>query len=247
MIHKLKLGLVGDNIDSSMSPFIFQKLAELTGVSIEYALLDKFDIVEWKKEGYAGVSVTIPFKETAFRQADMGACEDIGAANTLKFGSLVEAHNTDVYGIEKTLGLVKGKTLVLGAGGAARAAVSYLKSIGIEPMVWNRSRERAERFCKEMGIRMADSQSTGYDVLVNATPSQDVLAWLDVMNRGATIFDMNYRPRLTPLLAESERRGFKVKFGSEMLCWQALKAFQIWTGQDVTDLKEKVYEIFDGR
>ena len=121
------------------------------------------------------LSVSLPHKEEALARADSAssAARAIGAANTLTMseGGCV-ADNTDWIGVLRTLephGSWRGRrATVLGAGGAARAVVYALLSLGMEVVVANRTRARAERLVADLGGRVGDL-SAPYDLLVNAT------------------------------------------------------------------------------
>ena len=101
-------------------------------------------------DDFAGVNVTVPHKLAALELADeaSAAAREIGAANTLSFGrrGRVSADNTDAAGIIGGIGApVEGmRTLVLGAGGSARAAIWALRNAGAQVSIWNRTRQKAE-------------------------------------------------------------------------------------------------------
>ena len=114
------------------------------------------------ESGYRGVNVTIPHKQAALALADDAgaAARAIGAANTLTFADgAICADNTDAAGLLAALGEdPRGMTaLVLGAGGAGRAAVWALREAGAEVGVWNRTPDRARRLAEELGV--ADRKS----------------------------------------------------------------------------------------
>ena len=108
--------------------------------------------------GFRGVNVTIPHKEAALAIADHAseAARAIGAANTLTFeDGAIHADNTDAPGLLAALGEdPAGRTaLVLGAGGAGRAAAWALRGAGARVTVWNRTPERAEALAADLGVR----------------------------------------------------------------------------------------------
>ncbi len=173
------------------------------------------EVAELAAEGeYAGVNVTVPHKEAALAMADEAsdAARAIGAANTLTFrGNLISAANTDAGGLLRSLpadlaapageegadgGAPEGarRALVLGAGGAARAAIWALAHGGegapvagggsepgdeqpatpsiapFEVHVWNRTAERGEAVAGELGGRfVADPDPANYALIVNTT------------------------------------------------------------------------------
>jgi shikimate dehydrogenase len=195
--------------------------------------------------GFRGINVTIPHKEAALALAteSTGVAAAVGAANTLTFGSAgaVHADNTDVPGLLEALPVdPAGRTaLVLGAGGAARAAVYALRSAGAaEVLVWNRTRVRAERLVAALGGRVADAPEDAA-LIVNCTsvglraddqPFKSLPLEADTLGVGSCVVDMVYRPGGTRLLAEARRRGATVVTGTEILIAQGAASFERWTG-----------------
>ena len=116
--------------------------------------------------GFRGVNVTIPHKHAALALADAAsdAARAIGAANTLTFedGAIV-ADNTDAPGLLAALGepVAGRRALVLGAGGAGRAAAWALASAGADVAVWNRTPERARVLAAELGVRAVEGSERG--------------------------------------------------------------------------------------
>jgi shikimate dehydrogenase len=195
--------------------------------------------------GFRGLNVTIPHKEAALALA--GEATDtaraVGAANTLTFlpSGAIHADNTDVPGLLEALPVdPAGRTaLVLGAGGAARAAVHALVQAGAARVgVWNRTRERAERLVADLGGHVVDGPEPA-QILVNCTSvglRESDLTFkslpidADMWGVGSYVADMVYRPGGTPLLAEAERRGATVVTGLEILIAQGAASFERWTG-----------------
>jgi len=194
--------------------------------------------------GFRGINVTIPHKEAALALADDATetATAVGAANTLTFlpSGAVHADNTDVPGLLEALPVdPAGMTaLVLGAGGAARAAVYALGHAGAaDVMVWNRTRARAGRLVAELGGRVVDAPEPAA-LLVNCTSvglhetdstfkSLPIAA--DTLGVGSYVADMVYRPGGTPLLVEAQRRGAAVVTGLEILVAQGAASFERWT------------------
>jgi shikimate dehydrogenase len=194
--------------------------------------------------GFRGLNVTIPHKEAALALADEATetAAAVGAANTLTFlpSGAIHADNTDVPGLLEALPVdPAGRTaLVLGAGGAARASVHALRSAGAaDVMVWNRTRERAERLVADLGGRVVDGPESA-QILVNCTsvglretdlPFKSLPLEADTLGVGSYVADMVYRPGGTPFLAEAERRGAAVVTGLEILVAQGAASFERWT------------------
>jgi shikimate dehydrogenase len=194
--------------------------------------------------GFRGLNVTIPHKEAALALADEATetAAAVGAANTLTFvpSGAIHADNTDVPGLLEALPVdPAGRTaLVLGAGGAARASVHALRSAGAaDVMVWNRTRERAERLVADLGGRVVDGPESA-QILVNCTsvglretdlPFKSLPLEADTLGVGSYVADMVYRPGGTRLLAEARRRGATVVTGLEILVAQGAASFERWT------------------
>jgi shikimate dehydrogenase len=196
--------------------------------------------------GFRGVNVTIPHKEAALAVADdaTDAARAIGAANTLTFerdGAIV-AGNTDAPALVE---LVRGvidpagrRALVLGAGGAARAAVWALVQAGAQVEVWNRSPARGEALAKALGARY--SAVPGYaEIVVNATsvgldpnidPFKAIPLKADTFEAGSCVIDLVYGSGETQFLTAARSRGARVIDGLEILLTQGVASFERWTG-----------------
>jgi shikimate dehydrogenase len=196
--------------------------------------------------GYAGANVTIPHKEAALAAADEAtpAARQIGAANTLAYaGGGVKADNTDAGGLLDALGDSPAglRCLVLGAGGAGRAAAWALKGAGAaEVSVWNRTPERAARLAADLGLRHA-TRAGRADLIVNATsvglePIDEADAVEAAGLAGAEpperFVDLVYGVEPTPLCAWAARAGAHVVDGLEVLVRQGARSFAIWTGRE---------------
>jgi len=195
--------------------------------------------------GFRGINVTIPHKQAALALADEASATAaaVGAANTLSFtpAGAIQADNTDVDGLLEALPAdPAGMTaLVLGAGGAARAAVYALSSAGAsEVLVWNRTRERAERLVSELGGRVVDAPPA-VDLVVNCTsvglretdrPFKSLPIQADTWDDGTFVADMVYNAGGTQLLAQAKQRGATVVSGLEILIAQGAASFERWTG-----------------
>lgn len=198
--------------------------------------------------GFAGINVTIPHKEAALELADSAteAARAIGAANTLTFSDgSIEADNTDAPGLIAALPeTVFGRSaLVLGAGGSARAAVWALLGAGAADVaVWNRTAERAERLCAEIGGRPV-RDAPAADLLVNCTaagldPAADAFAELplspDGISRYGCVVDLVYGARETALIAAARDAGVATVDGVEVLVRQGALSLERWTGRDAS-------------
>ena len=192
--------------------------------------------------GYRGVNVTIPHKEAALALADQAseAARAIGAANTLTFeDGAIAADNTDAGGLMAALPLDPDgmSALVLGAGGAGRAAAWALHDAGASVAVWNRTPERAQALAGELGVEMVEAPREA-DIVVNATSvgldPDDVIedlpvAWIDQPQMAVELVYGNHE---TPFTAWAQSSGAQFVDGLEILVQQGALSFRGWTGRD---------------
>jgi shikimate dehydrogenase len=255
-----RVGIVGFPLHYTLSPLMHN--AAFKALGMEDWLYDamaipsdipRHAIEEPRRHGYIGLNVTIPFKETSMRFCKPDAkARAIGAVNTIDFRT-DEGTNTDVDGFIEDLhahgvALNDERVVVLGAGGAARAAVYGLWQAGAQVAVVNRTRERAEEMLTALtlsaGVRdvptltLAEASTWGASLLVNCTsvgtvPHVEETPWAqDVpFPSGVTVYDMIYRPAKTALMRQAEAVGGRAIGGLGMLVRQGAKAFEIWTGR----------------
>lgn len=202
--------------------------------------------------GYVGANVTVPHKAAALALADVVREEAhwIGAANTLSFvkGEIV-ADNTDADGLYRALpwrlrdddGLIGRRALVLGAGGAARAAVFALSGPEAKVDVWNRTASRAEALCADLkGSPKAAPVQGQYDLIVNTTTvglrGEDPFDHLPLnpsrFDPRQVVVDMVYSDRPSRFLEAAAAAGATTVDGLEILVQQGALSFEIWTGRE---------------
>jgi 3-dehydroquinate dehydratase / shikimate dehydrogenase len=195
----------------------------------------------------SGVAVTMPLKQEVLPYlANMDPLTArIGACNTLRTGAdgKLYGFNTDVAGVvrplERRLRLKGARIAVLGAGGAARAAVFGLVEQGAEVFIVNRTHESAVALAKKAKTKAMKHElfaKNRFDVLINTTPcgmagsKQALPIEEDELNAGL-VFDMVYNPIETALLKLARSRGIPVISGLEMFVEQGARQFEIWTGK----------------
>ncbi len=197
--------------------------------------------------GFVGANVTIPHKEAALALADeaTASAQAIGAANTLTFlpGGQIHADNTDAPGLIDALPLdpAGGTAVVLGAGGSARAVVWALLDAGAATvLVWNRTRERAERLCANLGGHAVGGVPAGADLLVNTTsvglhagedPFKALPLSADDLSGYRCIVDLAYTSHPTELVLAARAAGTEVVDGLDVLVRQGAHSFRRWTGR----------------
>ncbi|MFZ0423351.1 MAG: shikimate dehydrogenase [Xanthobacteraceae bacterium] len=250
--------VIGWPIGHSRSPLIHNYWLKTYGIAGEYRREavppDEFKafVQSLAARGYAGANVTVPHKEAALAasQPDDRA-RAVGAANTLWLDGTLRSTNTDIEGFLNNLDACAPgwdrslrHTVVLGAGGAARAVVYGLLERGAEHIVVaNRTLSRAEALRERFGARIAptrwderDATLADASVLVNTTtlgmhgqPTLDV----DVgrLPRHAIVADLVYVPLVTPLVVAAKAQGLRVADGLGMLMHQAVHGFALWFGK----------------
>lgn len=255
--------VLGNPVSHSWSPRVHGMALKAAHLDAVYVALEPESFEEFlslaNDPSFRGFSVTAPFKERAARCASTcdAATEATHAANTLVRESRGwRALNTDVSAVQETLerafrvhGSTLGRpvslgaahTLVLGTGGAARAALQAVKQARGRASVSGRDAARTQALAREMScsaVAWQDIQGLAYDVLVHCTPMGSLaepgkLAIPAEWIRPSTlVLDAVYRPIKTPLLVEAMKRGCTAVPGGEWFVRQARMQFKLFTGQD---------------
>ncbi|MDQ4142192.1 MAG: shikimate dehydrogenase [Actinomycetota bacterium] len=205
--------------------------------------------------GVRGMNVTMPHKIAAMEVMDdiSEAAAKIGAINTVEVrGDMLVGHNTDGEGLIRFLRVDVGadlafsRALVLGAGGAARAAVVALAGAGVAE-IWVVSRDAAKAAALEPlaapAIFHSGSLDEGgghligeADVIINATPlgqkREEPAVSPEKIRKETVVVDLVYKPPVTPLIEAARAQGAVAHSGLGMLLHQAALSFQIWTGAE---------------
>ena len=243
-------GVAGDPIEHSLSPVIMNtalRRENVNGVYVPLHAKTLKDLMHCVREiPLHGLSVTMPYKQAILAHLDNTDAHTakIGACNTVVRGQEGKLYgfNTDVAGVirplEQRLVIDKAKVLVLGAGGAARAAVFGLKERGAEVWVLNRTSAKGQKLARQAkahSIKRADLRKVDFDVIINATPvgmgnTRDC-PLKDQEIQARVVFDMVYDPVETHLLQVARAKGIAVIPGVEMFVQQAARQFEIWTGK----------------
>ena len=254
-----KFAVIGHPIGHTMSPFIHNRLFELSGIEAEYTkldiapenLADEYKNVLSKLDGY---NITIPHKQNIIPLIDEidEKAKMYGSVNTVaNINGVAKGYTTDPDGFLKALdaaGIVlDGRVVILGCGGVARtmAYEVVLKGLPLLFSVRKEDVEIAKSLCSEIentvkGAKVSfcliDELSGDIDVLVNATPlgmfpKVDVQPVSDsVISRCASVFDAVYNPLETVLIKKALANGAKAVGGMSMLVWQAVVAHEKWDG-----------------
>jgi 3-dehydroquinate dehydratase/shikimate dehydrogenase len=243
-------GVAGDPIEHSLSPVIMNtalRRENVNGVYLPLHAKTLKDLIHCVREiPLHGLSITMPYKQAILPYLDNTDAHTtkIGACNTVVRGQEGKLYgfNTDVAGVvrplEQRLSIENAKVLVLGAGGAARAAVFGLKERGAEVWILNRTSAKAQKLARQAKartIKRADLRKIAFDVIINATPvgmgNTLDCPLKDQEIQARVVFDMVYDPVETHLLQVARAKGIAVIPGVEMFVQQAARQFEIWTGK----------------
>ncbi len=247
-------GVAGDPIEHSLSPVIMNTALRRENVNGVYLALHAKTLKELiqcvRGIPLHGLSISMPYKQAILPYLDNTDAHTakVGACNTVVRGQEGKLYgfNTDIAGVvrplEQRLTIDGAKVLVLGAGGAARAAVFGLKERGAEVWILNRTSAKAQKLARQAKartIKRADLRKIAFDVIVNATPvgmgnTRDCprdCPLKDEEIQARVVFDMVYDPVETHLLQVARAKGIAVIPGVEMFVQQAARQFEIWTGK----------------
>ena len=242
--------VAGDPVAHSLSPSIMNaalRRETVNGVYVALHAKTLKDLLGCVKDiPIHGLSITMPYKEAIVSHLDNTDAHTtkIGACNTVvraQDGKLY-GFNTDAAGVvrplQQRISLEGAKILVLGAGGAARAAVYGLKERGAEVYILNRTLGPAQKLARSARARLlkrADLKKLTFDVIINATSvgmgntKESPLNENEIKAR--YVFDMVYDPPETRLMKMAKAAGAEVIPGIEMFVQQAARQFEIWTGK----------------
>lgn len=244
-------GVAGNPISHSLSPRMHNtafRRENVNAVMLPLKVKALDDLLTVVRElPIDGVAVTMPLKQEVLPHlANMDPLTaKIGACNTLRTGAdgKLYGFNTDVAGVvrplEKRMRLRGARIVVLGAGGAARAAVFGLVEQGAEVFVVNRTHEKAvslARKGKAKALKQDALAKNRFDAMINTTPCgmtgvKQAMPIKENELNASLVFDMVYNPLETPLLKLARSRGLATIGGMDMFVQQGARQFEIWTGK----------------
>lgn len=232
--------VIGNPIKHSQSPTLHQQLYASRGINAVMLAIENPDlpllITSIKALSVKLTAVTLPYKTEILQYADVLSDEvkSLGAANTLILkNNLIYAYNTDVAGILHALRdceLEHKKVLLIGAGGAARAAAYAMSAKTAQLFYINRNIEKAATLAAQFGgevLERADLDHHNIDVIVNCTPSSMPLSNYG-FNSNQTVFDMVYIPDETPFMKDARNAGATVISGQVMFNEQAKRQVELF-------------------
>ena len=253
-------GLIGNPVGHSLSPPMHEAGYEECGIDARYVTFEPPEgegaaaVESAKTLGVRGLNVTIPFKQEGLDAVEPSPMADrIGAVNTIDLTTdPPTGYNTDATGIIRAFEHhdvdLSGTAVVVGAGGAGRAAAFALADEGVTVEIANRTTEKAV----DLAAAVADSDTAGTaaghsldalsalageaDILVNATSvgmEEDRSPVPgDALHADLAVLDAVYTPIETRLLREAAAAGATTVDGAWMLLYQGVAAFERWTGAD---------------
>lgn len=250
--------IIGDPVEHSLSPAMHNAAYEALGIDDEFVFVAAHVKVEDVKEvvqavrvmNIRGLTCTIPHKIEVMKYLDEidSIAEKIGAVNTVvNENGRLKGYNTDWQGtvipLENVMGSLKGKSVALiGAGGAARAMAYGVIERGAKLSIYNRTKEKAETLANQLSTTVTvfgyddmhreiqkhdiilNATNLGMGNLINQTPVPK-----ECIHKGQVVFDAVYSPRETRLLKESSDQGAITIQGIEMLLYQGVSQFELYT------------------
>jgi 3-dehydroquinate dehydratase / shikimate dehydrogenase len=242
-------GAIGDPIAHSLSPVMHNAAfaaCRVNAILLPFLVRDLGDFLEARATlGIAGFAVTLPHKQAIIRH--LAGCDPlaarIGAVNTVvvRGKDALYGYNTDYVGVlralEKRVRLAGSRVLLIGAGGAARAAAFALAEAGAVTCIWARREERARALARAAGgqaVPRAELKREFFDAIIQATPlglrpNDASPLRADELNCRVAM-DMIYKPEMTPFLRAARKRKIEIVTGAEMFLAQGVAQWEIWMG-----------------
>ena len=243
------LGLIGYPLGHSFSAGYFkEKFSKESITGFEYNNFEISDIkllpdIIKNNPELIGLNVTIPYKEAVIPFLDVLdiSAKNVGAVNTIKIdrsGDKIKltGYNTDTYGfresLKPSLAMHHQKALILGTGGAAKAAGFVLKDIGLKVLFVSRNPSNENEVSYDS---LNETVMQNFPLIVNSSPigmhpnidqcPGIPYQFLDSKN---LLFDLIYNPEETLFLKKGKEKGTLTQNGLPMLMLQAEKAWEIW-------------------
>lgn len=230
------------NIDDK---FIFDKIT-VKEEELEEFIFDLKDINK-KTNSFVGLTCTMPHKQNIIKYLDeiKNEAKIIGAVNSvlIKDNKFI-GYNTDWYGVERPfmercINLTNKKVAIIGAGGASRSAIYTFKKNNSVVNIFNRTKEKADLLAKEFNCNSYNLQDMDVlessDIIINTTNvgmgELENISPIntDVLNKNHIVFECIYKPKETELIKKAKNVGATIIYGWEMLLYQGVKQFEIYT------------------
>jgi shikimate dehydrogenase len=240
---KIKYGLIGKNIDYSFSEkffnekFINENIGNCTYENYDLSSIKEFNSII-KDNSIKGFNVTIPYKKEIidFLHEIDPIAKKIGAVNTLKICNKkkIKGYNTDYIGFINSIKHVisnHSNALVLGTGGASKAIIYGLNSMGIKSTIVSRKKKDGLMTYEELNEEIVKKNT----IIINCTPlgtfpktKECPKIPFEYITMNHLCYDLIYNPIKTKFLKESEKKGATIINGKKMLENQANESWKIW-------------------
>ncbi len=268
-------GIIGYPLSHTLSPAMHNNSYKHFKMDWEYDVFEmKAEAIadfmkKVRADGIKGLNVTIPHKHVVMKYLDRvdKAAKVIGAVNTVvNKDGILTGYNTDYIGFIKSLekhkvDLTGKKVVMIGAGGAAHAIGYALNTFNPKSFhIYNIDIPMMIGLVKQLklkGIKAADIKPSeekdaviaSADFIINCTSvgmHGDAVPYdIKKFKKSAVVFDLIYNPAKTPFLKNAEKKGAKVINGLDMLIYQGIEAFYLWTGKTPTyDLVKKAVNAY---
>ncbi len=257
------LAVFGNPVLHSKSPQLHNAVLSVSHIDAYYTRIhvEKCeDVIKTIRQlNIFGANITTPFKENLLPMLDSLSTEAelIGAVNTIRNeNGVLTGYNTDYLGVIKSIeevgeNIFGKRCLVLGAGGASKAAVYGLMSAGGEVFITNRTQSKADEIARLMGcvtvpLSDLDELMPSIDIVVSTLLPDVSMPNFRWNSRVKLLLDANYRK--STLCEEAEAAGIRVVKGDRWLIHQAVGAFSIFAGYEpsVEMLSQAIQVPLDG-
>lgn len=259
-------GLLGEKLSHSISPKIHKLILDYIKEDGAYKLFEvkREDLTKFTESlkvlKIKGANVTIPYKEEIMESLDLISIEAkrIGAINTISLvNDKLYGYNTDYYGFGYMLEahdveIKDKKAVILGNGGACKAALYYLLDKGIEEVLIVSRRKLSKNYFNDDKVKVINYDelpSVKGDILINSTPIgmypniDDSPVNKEIVSNFDTLVDLIYNPLETNFMKLGIEEGKKTIGGLYMLVGQAVKAQEIWNNKIIDkEIVEKIYK-----
>jgi len=247
-----KLGVIGNPIEHSMSPFIHSRFARYENISLEYLpyKINEPDFNKFVKEFFSdknakGLNVTLPYKKKAAEiNGDISKeAKYINAVNTItNYKNKLSLASTDGIGFiddinSKKFDLENKKILIIGAGAASESVLYKVTKSKVNAItIFNRTKEKSEKLQRKYGsfvpISLDVNSDCEFDLIINGSSAGLTGKFNPIDNLkfdpDAFFYDLNYSLTLTPFCKWAMTQSSNVHDGMGMLVYQAAHSFKIW-------------------
>lgn len=264
--------VIGDPVEHSLGPVIYNEIYKKLGIEDQFVYVASnvtTDMIEdcikgVRAMGIRGVSCTIPHKQAVMVFLDEidGVAARIGAVNTIvQNDGKLKGYNTDWHGvikpIEQITSLTGKKVALLGAGGAARAAGFGIADRGASLTIFNRSFDKAQKLANELGAFAKTLEELegvkSADIIINTTSvgmspaDKETPLPKEFITSNHLVFDAVYTPYATQLMRDAKEQGATVIHGTEMLIYQGIEQFKLYTGHNlpVETMRQTLHKILN--